>query len=91
MTKDWIKGGVTKWRKSGFAKKIQFRGTEQKTAVPCGFRVGVDPGYAKQSQRFGCVKITHFPPEWEVVRVDHFHSFTGRAGTRKSVPSFCRG
>ena len=32
--------GMTKWHESRLEKKISFRGTVRKTAVPCGFREG---------------------------------------------------
>ena len=50
--------GATKWRKKSFCKKIQFRGTVQKTAVQCGFRDHSVAGKEIESQHFRGVKIT---------------------------------
>src|SRR5688500_18800882 len=43
----------------GGLKKISFRGTEQKTAVQCGFCEGVERYGKGQSQHFGRVIFTH--------------------------------
>ena len=51
---------------NGVLKKITFRGTEQKTAVPCGFYECVERGASLLSQHFEGVIFTHGNVAWTV-------------------------